>query len=415
MADKDTVTTAAAALVRRIDSKTAKVVVVDGGDSASADLVAAFVSAGLDATSLPCAGTAPADEVVLDDADVVVLRPPMLQTKVRQPETTPLIDACQLLARHPGRPRLVVFESTASVGTTRGLLVPVLESRGAVLGEDLFVVVAPTRSGPAGSQWALANTPRVLGGLTPSCQAAGLALYRTVVERAVTVSSIEAAEMTKALETEFRVVNVAMVNELARACHALGLSTSEVIDAAATKPFGYMSFEPGPGLADMSVVPGAIGLTWKNRFLGSHSKLFSVAEEVNRAMPGWIVSRAIDVLNDDARAVSTASVLVAGVAFKEDVHAVTESPALEIISEFRRLGATVEYVDPHVPELALPDGVLTATPADVDASRFDLVLIVTAHKVLDLPRLLARARVVFDLRNATRRMTLPPGVRVVHL
>lgn len=412
MNEQSTPSVTATTLVQRLGARTARIVVV-GRDAGAAELVSAFADAGFAAPTLvPDEG---ADATALHEADVIILRPPMLQTKVQQPETAPLLDACQLVARHRRRPALVVLESTASVGTTRSLLAPTLEGGQARLGDDLLLVVAPTRTGPAGSDWRLRNTPRVVGGATNDCVAAGVALYQTVVDRVVPVSSLEAAEMTKALETEFRVVNLAMVNELARACHALGLSTSEIIDAASTKPFGYMPFEPGPGLADVNVHPGAIGLTWKNRFLGSHSKLFTVAEEVNRAMPGWIVSRAIDILNDEARAVSAASILVAGVAFKEDVHVVAESPALEIITELRRLGARVEYVDPYVPSLTLPDGVLQASAAEVDAGRFDLLIIATAHRALNLQRLVSSARVVFDLRHATRRLTVPAGARVIDL
>jgi UDP-N-acetyl-D-glucosamine dehydrogenase len=429
----DIVNPHATGLLERLQSKAARVVVI--GD-ASADVdVAALAAAGFDATRLrlraggddaPGRGRPDVvagaslprttdDPSVLDGADAVIVRPAMPQTKTRHPETAPLLEACEILARHHGRPTCVAFESTASVGTTRGLLAPVLAGHGATLGEDLFVVVAPTRIGPSESPWHLANTPRVVAGLTPACLAVGQALYGAIVARTVPVSSLEAAEMTKALEAEFRAVNVAMVNELARACHALGLDTTEVIDAAATKPFGFMPFEPGPGMTDTSVVPGTIGLTWKSRVLGANTKLFAVAEEVNQAMPAWIVSRSIDILNDQAKAVSAASILIVGVAYKEDVGVLSESPALELLREFRRLGAQVAYLDPHVPEVSLGNVHLRSEPTSVDASRFDLVVIATAHKAVDLQPLVSSARVIFDLRNATRRLTVPAGTRVIHL
>ncbi|MEZ5294545.1 MAG: nucleotide sugar dehydrogenase [Vicinamibacterales bacterium] len=401
---------AAATLIRMCRTKTARIVVLGSGHQDD-DTLAVFTGEGFATASL-----GPADgngDAALDAADVVIVRPQIAQTKTRTPDASPLIQACEHVARHPGRVRCVMLESTAAVGTTRGLLAPVFERAGFRFGEDLFLAVAPTRVAPADSPWRVRNTPRVLAGMTADCLAVASALYGAAVDTVVPVSSVETAEMVKTLETEFRVVNVAMANELAKACHAIGVSTREVIGAAATKPFGFMAFEPGPGLAAGGAGTGGLELTWKHRSLGLDDKLFRAADEINRTMPGWVVSRAIDILNDDSRPVAGATILVAGVAYKSDVGVVQDSPAVEIIGELLRLGARVTYVDPHVPELVV--GGTRLQSASGGGEGHDLVIILTDHKSLELQSLAASARVVFDLRNAAQRLRLPDGVRVVPL
>jgi UDP-N-acetyl-D-glucosamine dehydrogenase len=298
----------------------------------------------------------------------------------------------------PGQ--LVVLESTTYPGTTRERLLPILEESGLKAGEDFHLAFSPERVDPGREDWTTKTTPKVVGGLTEECTRRALDLYGSAVDSVVEVSSPEAAELTKLLENIFRSVNIALVNELAQLCDRMGLDIWEVVDAAATKPFGYMRFEPGPGLGGHCLPVDPFYLSWKARQYDFYTEFIELAGKVNQNMPYFCRSLISQALNHGAqRSVSGSKVLVLGVSYKADVDDTRESPALKLIELLQTAGAEVAYHDPHVPEL--PRHGLSSQP--LDASGYDCVAIVTAHSSIDYDRLVDDASLVVDFRNATNK------------
>ena len=346
----------------------------------------------------------------LAKADAVVVCVPTPLTRNREPDLGPLMDATRALAEVLQSDQLVVLESTTYPGTTRERVAPLLEESGLAAGRDFHLAFSPERVDPGRSDFTLRNTPKVLGGLTAESAERAEALYGLVCDNLVRVSTPEAAELTKLLENIFRSVNIALVNELAMLTDRMGIDIWEVVDAAATKPYGFMRFEPGPGMGGHCLPVDPFYLSWRAREFDMATEFIELAGKVNQQMPYHCVAKAQRVLNDAGLSVKGARVLVLGVSYKPGVGDMRESPALKIMSLLTDLGADVSYHDPHVPVLA--DFGLASTPLEEALPDADLVLIVTAHPNVDHDLVARRARLVVDLRGVTRSSHLSSVVRL---
>ena len=340
----------------------------------------------------------------LREPDAISICVPTPLSKTKDPDVSYVLAATESVKRALRRGQLVILESTTYPGTTRELMLPALEGTGLKVGQDFFLAFSPERVDPGNSQWNTRNTPKVIGGITPACLQVATALYAPAIERLVPVSSTEAAELVKILENTFRSVNIGLVNEMAIVCDKLGVDVWEVIDAAATKPFGFMKFTPGPGLGGHCIPIDPHYLAWKMRALNYKTRFIEIAGEVNAEMPEFWVDKVVDRLNQQSKAVRGSRVLVLGVAYKKDIEDIRESPALDVIRLLRQRGADVSYHDPHVPTLKEDGGELSSvplTPATLQDA--DCVIVVTDHSGVDY-RLVARhARSVVDTRHVLAR------------
>jgi UDP-N-acetyl-D-glucosamine dehydrogenase len=351
----------------------------------------------------------------LAGADGVSICVPTPLRKTGDPDLSFILDAGRELVPALHAPMVVILESTTYPGTTRELLLGELEESGLKVGKDLFLAFSPERIDPGRTDWTTRNTPKVIGGITPACTAVAAALYGQAIESIVPVSSAEVAEMTKLLENTFRAVNIAMVNEMALMCERLGLDVWEVIEAAATKPFGFMKFTPGPGLGGHCIPIDPLYLSWKLKSVKYNARFIELASEINTGMPRYVVQRVQDALNERGRALRGAKVLVLGVAFKPGVSDTRESPALDVIGLLREKGAEVSYHDPHVPEVQDEGWGLRSIADPLQAAgQVDCVVIVTDHRGVDYPAIAQAARLVFDARNALAGVELGDG-RIIRL
>ena len=345
----------------------------------------------------------------LAECDVISICVPTPLNKTKDPDLSYVIAAAQavLHALRPGQ--VIILESTTYPGTTREVLLPILEESELEVGEDFFLCFSPERVDPGNAKWHTRNTPKVLGGITQACTEAGIALYARVFDTMVPVSNAEAAELTKVYENTFRMINIALANELAQACDRLGLDVWEVIDAAATKPFGFMKFTPGPGLGGHCIPLDPHYLSWKMRTLAFKTRMIELASEINSEMPAFVVQKVSDALNDVAKPIRGSRVLVLGVAYKKDIDDLRESPALEVIRLLQEKGAEVEYHDPFCPEI-VDDGhtplqglPMASVPlTDTALARADVVVVVTDHSNVDYAHVSARAKLVVDTRGVMR-------------
>lgn len=339
----------------------------------------------------------------LAECDAISICVPTPLSKTRDPDISYVASAASAISAvlRPGQ--LVVLESTTYPGTTRELVLPVLERSGLKVGEDFYLCFSPERVDPGNPTWNTVNTPKVIGGITASCLEAGRALYSQVMERVVPVSSTEAAELTKLLENTFRSINIALVNEMAQVADRLGVDVWEVIDAAATKPFGFMKFVPGPGIGGHCIPLDPYYLVWKMKTLNYKTRMVELAGEINAEMPRFVVTKVQDGLNRHRRAVSGSRILVLGVAYKRDIDDVRESPALDVIRLLEERGAEIRYHDPYVPVLD-EDGVhrTSVELTDEELAAADCVVITTDHSSVDYERVVRLAKLVVDTRNATR-------------
>ena len=334
----------------------------------------------------------------LRDADAIVVCLPTPLSKQREPDITILRNAVSAIATRLRPGHLVVLESTTYPGTTREIVLPLLETSGLEVGKDFNLAFSPERVDPGNTKWRPENVPKIVGGITEACTERAAALYQGALDQVHPVSSPEAAELTKLLENIFRSVNIALVNELAQLCDRMGIDVWEVVDAASTKPFGFMRFEPGPGLGGHCIPIDPFYLTWKAREFGFYTEFIELAGKVNENMPYYCRSVISQALNHGSqKSLKGSKVLVLGVAYKADISDVRESPALKIIELLRNAGADVSYHDPHVPEV--PELGLTSMP--LDPAAFDCVTIVTEHSGIDYDALVDRAQLVVDFRNAT--------------
>ncbi|MDQ8155204.1 MAG: nucleotide sugar dehydrogenase, partial [Gemmatimonadota bacterium] len=335
-------------------------------------------------------------------ADTVSIAVPTPLAKTRDPDMTYVIAASDAVARyaHPGM--LVVLESTTYPGTTRDLMMPRLEARGLTIGEDAFLAFSPERVDPGNPVYNTRNTPKVVGGITAACTDMASRLYSACIDRTVPVSSPEAAELVKLLENTFRSVNIGLVNEMAIVCDRLGVDVWEVIDAAATKPFGFMKFTPGPGIGGHCIPLDPHYLAWKMRTLNYKTRFIDLASEINSAMPAYVVEKVARALNDVKKSVNGSRALVLGVAYKNDIDDMRESPALDVIKLLEAQGAHVEYHDPHVPRFREDGHEVVGVPlTDEVLVSADVVVIVTNHKAVDYQRVVDLASLVVDTRHAT--------------
>jgi len=375
-------------------------------DVSSADLAALVRSGMLEATT---------DERRLADLDAISIAVPTPLSKTRDPDMSYVLSARDTVARNAHGGLLVVLESTTYPGTTRELMQPTMEQLGFTVGQDVFLAFSPERVDPGNPVYNTKNTPKVVGGITPACTELATELYSACIDTVVSVSSTETAELVKLLENTFRAVNIAMVNEMAIVCDKLGVDVWEVIDAASTKPFGFMKFTPGPGIGGHCIPLDPHYLAWKMRTLNYKTRFIDLASEINSQMPAYVVEKVVLALNDERKALNGSRVLVIGIAYKRDVEDVRESPALDIIRLLASHGADVVYHDPHIP-LVVEDGhelqSVELTPAEVASA--DAVVIVTDHRAIDYQMLVDRASLIVDTRNATRDY-LRPNARIVSL
>jgi len=391
------------------DTDEARVQALRAGRSHVRDIPSATVAQLVQSGQL----TASAAPAVLGDADAIVICVPTPLNKTKDPDNSFILAAADVIAARMRPQQLIVLESTTFPGFTREVLLPRLSQRGLRPDHDFFLAFSPERVDPGNRQFGIANTPKVLGGVSALSLEVAQALYGAFIHRLVPVTSTDAAEMAKLLENTFRAVNVGLVNEIAIMCGRLGLDTGEVIAAAATKPFGFMPFHPGPGLGGHCLPVDPHYLSWKLRTLTYNARFIALADDINSAMPEYVTALVARALNDRRKAVRGARLLICGVAYKRDADDLRESPALDILRLLQREGAQVDYHDPHVPSLALGAGTLDSVPLRPD--RYDAVVITTDHSSVDYAALVEQAALVVDTRDVTRALRARHGDKIVAL
>jgi UDP-N-acetyl-D-glucosamine dehydrogenase len=342
------------------------------------------------------------DFSVVSEADAVSICVPTPLRKTRDPDLSYIVEVSESIAPyiHPGM--VVILESTTYPGTTRELLLPkLIEAGNLTVGENFFLAFSPERVDPGRENWTTKNTPKVVGGITPACTEIAAAFYEGVMESVVPVSNTEIAEMTKLLENTFRMVNIGLVNEMAIMCDRMGINVWEVIDAAATKPFGFMKFTPGPGLGGHCIPIDPLFLSWKLRSLNYTARFIDLASEINTSMPRYVVNKVQEALNDHQKALKNSRILVLGAAYKPDIDDVRESPALDVIGLLQQNGAKVKYHDPFIPQLKYENINLESVPDLMTAvDDVDCVVIITNHSQYDYQQIYEKASCIMDARNA---------------
>jgi UDP-N-acetyl-D-glucosamine dehydrogenase len=382
-----------------IDTDQYKVDTVKRGESHIQDVPAVQVKKLVEAGRL----SATTDFTALQAVDAVSICVPTPLGKFGDPDMSYVVSATESIAKniHPGM--VVVLESTTYPGTTREILLPKLGTeKGLTVGQDFFLAFSPERVDPGRTDWTTINTPKVMGGITEACSEIASLWYSQALKTVIPVSSAEAAEMTKLLENTYRMINIGMVNEMAIMCERLGVDVWEVIEAAATKPFGFMKFTPGPGLGGHCIPIDPLYLSWKLKALNYTARFIELASEINSNMPRYTVSKVQDALNEQGKALKGSKCLVLGAAYKPDINDLRESPALDVIGLLNKKGAVVRYHDPYIPHLHTHDGVELESVPDlmVAVREADIVIVVTNHSSYDYPTILAAARSIFDARNA---------------
>ena len=360
--------------------------------------------------------SATTDFSALKEMDAVSICVPTPLRQTGDPDMSFIISAADELSKYMHKGMVVVLQSTTYPGTTRELLLPKLGiDNNLKVGEDFFLAFSPERVDPGRVDFTTKNTPKVMGGITEACGEVATAWYEGAIDVVHRVSSAEAAEMAKLLENTFRMINIGLVNELAMMCERLGVDVWEVIDAAATKPFGFMKFTPGPGLGGHCIPIDPLYLSWKMKSFNYNARFIELASEINTNMPRYVVERIMDALNDKSKALKGSKILILGVAYKPDVSDVRESPALDVIGLLQNKGAKVEYHDPYIPHIHHEtEGWRMDSVKDVMKSvkESDAVVIVTNHKAYDYEAIVNAAKFVFDSRNATRKIANDKVVRL---
>jgi len=357
--------------------------------------------------------SATTDFSVLKKCDTVNICVPTPLSKQRDPDVSFIVSAATEVARHLHRGQLVILESTTYPGTTDELVLPMLAESGLQVGRDFFLAFSPERVDPGNDKFTTRNIPKVVGGVTAACTKAAVQLYRQRLENVVPVSSTQVAEMVKLLENTFRSVNIGLVNEMALMCSRLKIDVWEVIRAAATKPFGFMPFYPGPGLGGHCIPIDPFYLSWKARASGFEARFIELAGYVNGHMPDHVVDLVGEALNRHGQSFRGSRVLVVGVAYKSDIDDVRESPSLDIMEKLRERGTRIEYTDPFVPSIQFAGGTMKSVPfTSAQILRFDCVVIATAHKAFDYPMLLRASKIVVDTRNALAGKRSPKIIRL---
>ncbi len=354
------------------------------------------------------------DETVLDRADAAVICVPTPFTRAKSPDLTAVVVAAEMVARHLHRDQLIVLQSTTYPGTTEEVVRPILERTGLQVGQDFCLAFSPERIDPGNTRYGITNTPKVVGGCTPACTEACAALFEALIgpDQIHRVCGPKAAEMCKLLENTFRSVNIALVNEMLELCDRMGIDLWEVIDAAATKPFGFMPFYPGPGVGGHCIPVDPYYLAWKAREYDFHTKFIELAAETNASMPFYTVWKVTEALNRAGRPVKGAKILILGVAFKRDIDDPRNSPALEILKLLAAQGAEVTYHDPYIPKVVLSAdrfltgaSIATLESVPLTAARLeaqDCIVVAVAHRHFDFPWIVRHSRLVVDAQNATK-------------
>jgi UDP-N-acetyl-D-glucosamine dehydrogenase len=345
----------------------------------------------------------------VQNSDAIIICVPTPLNKTKDPDVSFIVNSCNEIAKYLSKGQLVVLESTTYPGFTREVAVPLLEKSGLKAGTDFHVAFSPERIDPGNKSYGVHNTVKIIGGLTAQCTERTTALYGEFITLLHTVSSPDSAEMVKLLENTFRAVNIGLVNEVAQMCHKLRVNTWEVIDAAATKPFGFMPFYPGPGLGGHCIPIDPLYLSWKLKALNYQARFIELAHAINKDMPDFVVSLIQDALNEHKKALKGSKLLVLGVAYKKDIDDCRESPALEVIDTLQEKGSEVDFHDPFVPEIRMGRTLMQSVGMPSDFSIYDAVIITTAHTQIDYKRVVSEAKLVVDTRNATKNVDAAPG------
>ncbi len=358
--------------------------------------------------------SATTDFSALKKMNAVVICVPTPLRKSKDPDVSYIIAAAEQIKKYMQKGQLIILESTTYPGTTKELVLPMLESTGLRCGKDFFLAFSPERVDPGNPKFSIHNTPKVVGGVTEQCTELARLLYSSITSRVDVVSCTEAAEMVKLLENTFRAVNIALVNEVALMCGRLKLDVWEIIDAAASKPFGFMPFYPGPGIGGHCIPLDPHYLSWKLKTLNFYSRFIELAGEMNSRMPEHMVQKTIDALNDHGKSVRDAKILVIGVAYKKDVSDVRESPSLDILKLLTARRAKISYYDPFIPSLGV-EGINLSSVRDLkDIKKYDAVVIITNHSAIDYEWVVKNSQLVIDSRNATKGLKAANG-KVVKL
>ena len=352
------------------------------------------------------------DEGILGDCDTVSICVPTPLRKTKDPDLTHIVAVAEALANrlHPGM--LVILESTTYPGTTEEVILPILNRSGLKVGEDFFLCFSPERVDPGNQRYNTRNIPKVIGGITAACTEAGALLYSQAVDRVVAVSSTRVAEMVKLTENTFRMINIGLANEMALMCDCMNIDVWEVIEAAATKPFGFMPFYPGPGLGGHCIPVDPHYLSWKTKLAGHEPRFIELAARINGSMPRFVAAKVQNALNDHTKPVRGSRIHIAGVAYKKDVSDTRESPALDILQLLSDQGAVVSYTDHLVPRLSLGGNILESQPMETAARQADCVVIVADHSAVDYERLVRDSRLIVDTRNRLRGFDAPHIIRL---
>ena len=383
--------------VTGIDADGERVAEINAGSCPIQDVDAKTLKQVVDAGAL----SVTPDFAVLKDVDAMSICVPTPLGKTKEPDISYIISVSGEIRQHLHAGQLIVLESTTYPGTTDEVLLPLLEESGLKLGQDFFLAFSPERIDPGNQTFHLTNTPKIIGGATPECTQVAKLLYEQIIDHVVPVSSSRAAEMVKLLENTFRAVNIGLVNEVALMCDRLDLDVWEIIDAASTKPFGFMPFYPGPGLVGHCIPLDPHYLAWKLKTLDYRARFIELADDINTSMPHHVVNRVTDVLNEVSKSVKGSKLLVLGVAYKPDTNDLRESPALEVIRLLQMKGGDVSFHDPYITHVEIPK--LTYTELSNSILKWaDCVIITTHHSVYDYAWVVQHAKSVVDTRNATR-------------
>jgi len=393
--------------VTGIDVNQEKTQRVNAGDSYVGDVRSAVLSLLVAAGTL-CATT---DFAAVRELDTVNICVPTPLRKTKDPDMSYIVSSCQEIARYFHEGMLVILESTTYPGTTSELVLPMLSESGLEVGRDFFLCFSPERVDPGNPEFQTINIPKVVGGHTETCTEMGRLFYSQALERVVPVSSTRVAEMVKLLENTFRMINIGLVNEIALLCDRMDINVWEVIEAAATKPFGFMPFYPGPGLGGHCIPIDPFYLSWKTKQAGIEARFIELAGYINGQMPHFVVDKVQNALNNAGKPVMRSRIHVMGVAYKRDIDDLRESPALDVMLLLKRRGAILSYSDPYVPVLELDGTNLKAEPEEAAASA-DCVVIVTDHSSFDYRALVERAPLIVDSRNALKAFRSPKIVRL---
>ncbi len=393
--------------VTGIDVSAEKVARVNAGDSYVGDIPSAVLAPLVQSGHL----RATTGFEVVADLDTINICVPTPLRKTKDPDMSFIVSSCQEIARFFHAGTLVILESTTYPGTTDELVLPLLAKNGLEVGRDFFLCFSPERVDPGNPKYQTVNIPKVVGGCTPACTEMGREFYAQALEHVVPVSSTQVAEMVKLLENTFRMINIGLVNEIAMMCDRMQINVWEVIDAAATKPFGFMPFYPGPGLGGHCIPIDPFYLSWKSKQAGIEARFIELAGYINGQMPHFVVDKVQGALNDAGKPVKGSTIHVMGVAYKRDIDDMRESPALDVMMLLQRRGGKLTYSDPHVPELHL-DGVNLKAEPETAAADADCVVVVTDHTAFDYAALLERSRLIVDTRNALKGIASPKIVRL---